>query len=338
MPTKRPTISDVARLSGFSKTTVSKVMNIPPEQLDVPESTRQRVLAASEELGYNPSWRALALAKGKTHTIGLMHVAELPMFASEVWQAMVSPLISALHDAGYDAQFVPAKLGGDRWKRLLTDQRFDGVVIFHELLPEVSKAITSARLPIVLLNALDDRYPSVVPDDRLGARLLTQHLIGLGHRNIAYIDHTPHGRHFSYAQRRGGYLDAMNDAGYLDHALPISDWEEQTMKRLLAAKPTITGVVAYSADASFHLLHGLWRRGLRVPEDMSVVTFNDVDLTRHSNPPLTCCAVPAAELGRRAAELLVKEIEAVPGKSPPLTGRRIVLPEHLILRESTRAL
>lgn len=71
---KRPTVTDIARASGVSKTTVSKVMNVPADQLDVPESTRQRVLQASEELRYRPSWRARAFARGKTHTIGLMHV------------------------------------------------------------------------------------------------------------------------------------------------------------------------------------------------------------------------------------------------------------------------
>ncbi len=332
---KRPTIMDVALASGVSKTTVSKVMNVPAELLDVPASTRDRVLKASRELGYQPSWRARAFARGKTHAIGLVHVEAVPMFVGELWQGMVAALIDSLHDAGYDAQFVPAS-GGDRWKQLLMDQRLDGCVIFHELLPEVAETLQRAKLPAVLLNASDPRYTSVVPDDRQGARDLTEYLLKLGHQRIAFIDLAKTARHFSFRERRGGFLDTMTAAGLKESAVLISESRDEAMRQLLAVQTDITAVITYSDNVALPVMHELWRRGIRVPDDLTVVTFNDVPITRLSNPPLTTVSIPAAEIGRRAAELIVKQIES-PEEADPKSraDRRVVLPETLIVRESS---
>jgi DNA-binding LacI/PurR family transcriptional regulator len=331
---KRPTIVDVARASGVSKTTVSKVMNIPADRLDVPESTRERVLAVSREMGYQPSWRARAFAKGKTRTIGLVHCEAVPMFGGELWHAMVSQLVDDLHQAGYDAQFVPADPAGQRWREMLLDQRLDACVIFHELPPEVAETLKAAKLPAVLLNAIDDDHACVVPDDRQGGRTVTQHLIDLGHRHIAFIDNAPNARHFSFFQRRAGFMDAITDAGLKDSATLISAENGVLAERLLAVSPRPTAVVAYADSTVLPLLHGCWKRGMRVPQDLAVATFNDVAVTRYATPPLTTMDVPTRAMAQRAVELLLERIRAAAdGQVPPPQTERLA--ERLIVREST---
>jgi LacI family transcriptional regulator len=332
---KRVSISDVARASGVSKTTVSKVMNRKQEELDVPASTRQRVLDVCRELGYQPSWRARAFARGKTYTVGLVHGDVVPFMAGELWHSMVQQLVNSLHEVGYDAQFVPAPPGTDRWRAMLLDQRLDGCLVFNLLTPEVAETLQSVDMPTVLLNAKDKRYPSVAPDDVNGARQITEHLLGLGHRAMAFVDHAPAPRHFSFFERREGFMAAMTAAGHRKTAMLISAAPDEVIGRLEALDPRPTAVVAFSDVTAMPLLQGYWRRGIRVPADLSVVTFNDTAFTRYGTPPLTTVHIPTVEMAKRAVAMLLAEMNPVAGAEE--VEREVLLPESLVMRESTAA-
>lgn len=332
---KRATIMDVARACGVSATTVSKVMNVSPELIDVPEGTRKRVLEVSRQLGYQASWRARAFARGKTHVIGLLHRQTNPLLASHLWHRMVGTLASVAQDQSYDVQFVPLSRSSDRWRSMLLDQRLDGCIVAHELWPQVAETIRTANLPAVLLNALQDGFDSVVPDDAQGARLVTQHLIDLGHRAVALVDEVPGSKHFSLQERQKSFLATMTAAGLGDAAMILSgDSVSEMLGRIRGAKPAPTAVITYGDTTALPLLHACWEQGIRVPQDMSVATFNDVPFTRFSVPPLTTVDIPVEHLARRAMEILLERVRDSAKPAEPICE---MLPEQLIVRRSTTA-
>lgn len=338
---KRPTIGDVARVCGLSKTTVSKVMNVAPEIIDVPESTRQRVLAACKELAYQPSWRARALRQGRTHVLAFIHRDPIPMI-SDAWHRLAGRLNQVSKDRGYQLQLVSAPADADGWRQMLGEQRFDGCFIFQDVGELAEDVLQESALPTVFVNAYGSKYPSVLPDDRQGGYLLTRHLIDLGHRGIAFVlgdgVDASH-RHFSVRHRIEGYRRALEESGLTaEDPIEVHSFEAAAVIAKLPTKPT--AVVAYNANVAIPFLHGCWEQGIRVPADLSVGTFNDVLATRHSIPPLTTIDVPAAEVAERASALLLQQIESRGASPRDATGRpeMILLPERLVVRESTRAL
>jgi DNA-binding LacI/PurR family transcriptional regulator len=336
---RRATIGDVASSCGLSKTTVSKVMNVPPEELDVPAATRQRVLEAAERLGYRPSWRARAFASRRTHTIGLIHRDPIPMFRGDFWYDIVFGLTAGFDHAGYDAQLVSASAQRTRWRDMLMDERLDGCVVMHELTAHVAEALVQARLPVVLLNAEGTgAWTRVVPDDHDGARQLARHLVTLGHRRIAFVHNSAVLAHFSFGQRLAGIRQAMDEAGVGRPILEVKGEPDEAVQQIVAmpADERPTALVAYHDLVALPLLHACWRAGLRVPQDVSIGTFNDVPATRLSIPPLTTVSVPAADMAGRAVELLLSRLRD-PRRAPRPAAERVVLPERLVVRESTAA-
>lgn len=332
---KRISISDVARSCGLSKTTVSKVMNRTQEELDIPDSTRQRVLDACRKLGYQPSWRARAFARGKTHTVGLIHGDAVTFLTGELWHSMVQQLVDSLHDRGYDAQFVPAPPGSDRWRGMVLDQRLDGCLVFNYLTQDMAQTLASVGMPTVLLNAKDKRYASVAPDDLNGAKQITAHLLRLGHRVMAFVDHAPAARHFSFFERREGFMAAMTEAGARDTATLISAEPDALVGIIEGLHPRPTAVIAFSDVAALPLMQGCWRRGIKVPGDLSVAMFNDTALTRYWAPPLTTMHLPTIEMAKQAVTLLCAAMNPQAGEETP--PREVLLPESIIVRESTAA-
>jgi len=353
---RRATIGDVARSCGLSKTTVSKVMNLPPEELDVPPVTRQRVVDAARALGYRPNWRARAFASRRTHTVGLIHRESVPL-GGELLHEIIITLGHALHAAGYELQFVGASQEDQRWRELLLDERLDACIVVHELKPHVRDVLLEAALPAVLLNVVEDGpWPHVVADDVDGGMQVTRHLLSLGHRRIAFFDYNRPTRHMSARSRFTGMNRALAEAGLPPAAAPLVVDDPVAWAGQLVAQPRNerpTALVTYDVNVALPLLHGCWRHGLRVPADLSVATFNDVPATRISIPPLTAVAVPAREMAVEAVRLLMAQLapstdaaadaadadaaadesEAGTAVVPP----HVVLPEHLTVRESTGA-
>ncbi|MEX0775096.1 MAG: LacI family DNA-binding transcriptional regulator [Phycisphaeraceae bacterium] len=330
----RVTIKDVAAASGVSISTVSKVMNRPLNLLDISEAARKRVLEAAGRLGYRASWRARAFVSGRTHMVALIHPHNLPLISNDLWADAFRTLSDGLSERGYDPQFVS---GGDahiqRCRQMLLDQRFDGVVILNQLRPEVEYALEQAGLPAVLVNAEPrEGHACVIPDDRQGGRDLTRHLLSLGHRRVVFNCVSQGVRkHFSYEARLTGINDALAEAGLPAALCVVNPDRQETVTQVLAAQPRPTAIIEYHSSGVLELLRACWKCGLSVPGQLSIATFNDTPITRNTVPSMTTVGVPSVEMAGVALEILSVGLES----GQPLAPQRVVMPETLIVREST---
>jgi DNA-binding LacI/PurR family transcriptional regulator len=316
-PPRRPRIADVAREAGVSKTAVSFAFN-SPDRLAPETATRIRGIADS--LGYRPNPVARMLAQRQTHTVGVLTPQALSvMFSNPFFGAFSEGVALAAEDAGYALHFISPLLGS--LARAMGRATVDGVVAIglsagH---PEVEQ-IRAAGLPLVMVDssALPDR-PGIRVDDEGGARAAADHLLALGHRLILIVavEQPPPGPDADgvHARRLRGYLAAMAASGV---ALPDGAVESgpatieggiAAMRRAWEGGLRPTGVLAMSDAMAIGVLRAARELGLLVPEDLSVVGFDDIDISQHTNPPLTTVHQPIREKGETAVRLLLAVIE-----------------------------
>jgi DNA-binding LacI/PurR family transcriptional regulator len=329
----RPTITDVARRCGLSKTTVSVILNDNAASLRVPHETRQRVRAAAVELGYQPSWRARVLSNRRTHMIGVLYTPPMPVVVRGNYEGIMVGINEALHGKRYHMLFVP--LGDDpaEWGSVLLDQRMDGCLVLSRLRDPLPALLKQGGLPAALVNADTDLpLPIVIADEYDAARQMMQHLISLGHKRIWFFlgEHPPH---FSITERKRGYTDAMNAAGLHKYLNIVECSESELVNRFKADASGPTALLVYTHRMAVKLLQLFWEAGIVVPRDLSVATFSNAYPVEDVIPPLTTMALPTEEMGRTAAELVLEQIETR-GQAP---ARRVVLKETLVARRSTAA-
>ena len=331
MPVRHVTLADVAARSGVSTATVSRVLaGIGRAQ----PPTRARVLAAARELNYHPSGVARALKRRETRTLGLLVTDITNPFYPQIVQAVEA----AAHARGYG---IVLANGGDDAPRelehldLLVERRVDGIVVASSLLTRRhAERLRSTAVPVVLVNdtVSGSRLPTVTTAHRRGARLATEHLIRLGHRRIGHIG-APDEQAAS-GQRRQGVRDALRSAGLSEPLIAIGDGGVAGGARATEALigSDITGIVAYNDLTAIGALRALRRAGIGVPEDVSVVGFDDIDLAEWTDPPLTTIRQPIDELGRWAVDHLTSLLA---GGRPG--GGTTVLEPRLVVRGSTAA-
>jgi LacI family transcriptional regulator len=332
-PDDSANIGMVAQAAGVSASTVSRVLNGTAE---VSEAKKQAVFKAIAELHFVPNPIARGLAGGRTLSVGVVTQALDSPFYGAAMRGIEDELIRA----GYNALFVSghwnAKTEADCIDLLLS-RRVDGIVVLTGRLTDQSLKDLSKQLPLVVTGrTLKARgLYSLNFDNFEGGRLATQHLIQLGHRRIAFI--TGEAGHPDGTERFNGYQAALKEAGIaLDPALVIpGEFHELSgllaVDRLLAANQLFTAIFAANDQMAVGAALGLQRHSLRVPEDVSVVGFDDLPTSQFSIPPLTSVRQPAYELGRLAAaailELLLDKLPSVEVPAP-----------RLIARESSRRL
>jgi LacI family transcriptional regulator, galactose operon repressor len=332
-PMGRPTISDVARKCGVSKTTVSVILNKTPASLRVSAETQQRVKQMALQLGYRPNWRARALTSRRTHTIGVLYAPPMPIVVRGNYEGIMVGIHETLHAQGYHVLFVPLADDPAEWGPILLDQRMDGCMILSRLRDPLPALLEQGRLPAVLVNADSEHpLPSVIADDLEGARLSTQHLIDLGHRRISFLlGEQP--RHYSVTQRQIGYAQTMTDAGLGQHVQlfggTLEQWVTWLVNEPRHQRPT--ALLVYTHFMAVRLLQLLWDAGISVPADLSVSTFSNAFPVEWTIPPLTTVALPTEAMGQAAAEMVLEQIRTE-GAAPK---RRVVLQETLIIRRST---
>jgi LacI family transcriptional regulator len=334
--TERVTIQDVARACGMNKSTVSRALNMPPDRYPLRAETRKLILQKADELGYAANWTARALSARSTKQIGLLFRYSLPEMRG-ISGDMTQAFSAELEAAGYHLLFVP--LHGDNWLQTLRGNQFDGCVIHDVDLGITLDAVRSIGLPAVVLNNVvqGNDLPTVVPDDAQGTRLAVEHLIGLGHRKIAYLrmGRGSEANHFSIALRRTTYLQAMQDAGLGEQALAADEPIGQFLDRVPVGVPGgYTALVLYSHSEGIAMLRHLHLRGLRCPQDVSLVSFNDVYPMADLFPAFTTISVPGEAIGRAGAQLLLEQLNATGEPA----AKQIVLPETIVVRESTAPL
>lgn len=334
---RRPTRDDVARLAGVSTAVVSYVVNNGPRP--VSSASRQRVLDAVEQLNYRPNDIARSLAGHSTRTVGLI----APTLANPVWAELSMGVTATLKDASYLLLMCDVEDSPDQdaeFAHLLVSKRVDGVVLVPTSDTQTTiDVLRSGHVPFVVVEQDVPGAPSVVVDAHRTGRVVTEHLLQLGHTRIAIL--REHRTSLDSWMRFDGYQEALTTAGIaVDMRLvadaaasfdgSIVDGSIAAAAQLLDMRPAPTAVFAHNDLLAIAVVHEAKRRGLRVPDDLSVVGVDDVEAGRYSDPPLTTLPFPKRELGQAAARKL---LDLIDGK----TGERLttLAPPELIVRSST---
>ncbi|HEV8403739.1 MAG TPA: LacI family DNA-binding transcriptional regulator [Candidatus Limnocylindrales bacterium] len=349
--TVRPRIDDVAREAGVSKTAVSFAFN-SPERLAPETADRIRIIA--ERLGYTPHPVARMLTQGATLTIGVLTPQPLSVvFANPFFGTFAAGIGAAAEKAGYALQFISPLRGS--LAGAMHHATVDGVVAVglagdH---PEVDE-IRRTGVPIVLVDSTAvPGWSSVSIDDIGGARAAAEHLLALGHRDLLVIGVEPPTPGSSAtagpdpngvtARRVAGYRQALSAAGaaLADGAVVAGpatiEGGGEALDRAWRAGLRPTGILAMSDALAIGAIGALRARDLRVPTDVSVVGFDDIEVAAYLEPALTTIHQPIARKGREAIELLLAAIDARtgPAGAGATTPEHRVLPTHLVVRAST---
>ena len=327
---------DVAEHAHVSVTTVSHVVN---ETRPVSDELRARVLAAIEELDYQPNILARSLRRGKTHTIGMIVPDSANPFFAEVARGIEDTSFENSHS------LILCNSDGDLEKELLytdvlTEKQVDGILfVAAGVSTQHINALQARRMPVVVVDRdiPDVAVDSVLTDNAQGGWLATRHLIELGHRRIGCIagpsDLTPS------ADRVTGYSQALAECGVpVDEALIAKgdfQYESgyQATRQLLAMDNPPTAIFACNDLMAVGAISAAVEMGFQVPADMSVIGFDDVRLASFANPPLTTIVQPKYEMGVIAAQMLLERVGDL--DTPP---RRTMLDTSLLVRQSTAPL
>ena len=340
MNRRRVTSYDVAQLAGVSRSTVSFVLN--DVDMQISEETRQRVLSAAAELGYAPDAAAQALVSRRTRIIGLVlirtpHHIDADIFLTQVLDGLIQT--TQKHTLRLLLDLVEEPSSQSTYLELIQSKRIDGLIISGPRTETAAlRSLVEEGFPLVLMGQLphpDFCYVDV--DNRAAARTAVEHLADLGHVRIACVTNAPPS-YTAAIQRLQGYRDVLAAHGitYRDEMVrhgdftPDSGYEQMCI--LLDGPERPTAVFVASDVVAFGAMAAIRERGLRIPEDLAVVGFDDVPFARYASPPLTTAHLPAADLGRRAGEMLIALISGA-----ALTERHVLLETSLIVRESSGA-
>ncbi|MBC7264713.1 MAG: LacI family DNA-binding transcriptional regulator [Chloroflexi bacterium] len=330
MAKKRATSKEVAERADVSRTTVSLVLN-RVRGTNIPEETRQRVLEVARELNYHP-----------TRTVGLV-LCQSPdrIFADAFLPDVLRGLSNRLErqDFRVIVHSVEDVSAPEAYIGLAEEKQIAGIILSgprsdDQQLPRLHEG----GFPIVLLGQLrDSSVPFVDVDNKEGARRAVSHLIGLGHRRIAHITNAPL-QYTASEDRWRGYQAALADAGiaYDPDLVRYGDFLQESgyraMVELLDLRPLPTAAFIASDLVAFGAMVAIKQRGLRIPDDIAIVAFDDVRLAHHIDPPLTTVRLPAYDLGWNAGDMLLKIIYGLDVPEP-----HILLPTELVVRESCGA-
>lgn len=328
------TIQDIAKYVNLSPSAVSKALNDYPS---IPAETKSRVLAAARELGYYPMAAARDLRRRKTNRIGFsfgFSNADIGEFASR----LINGVVGTAEQAGYNVLLYP--LTGDQLERLTSickTGEVDGLLLMgSEYLTESVALLRKEQFPFVVLNRqIDEPDVSYVTSDHYAAAAeATRHLIGLGHRRIAYIGQAVLGK--VNGDRIAGYQQALREAGLAgDGDLILSAGAEpgagaRVMRQLLARPHPPTAVIAIHDPLAIECLQAAVEAGRRVPHDVALIGSDNLRDSQTTQPPLTTIHPPLAEIGRQAMAGLLRRLT-----DDSLPPTRAVLPARLVIREST---
>lgn len=329
MEQKIATIQDVARAAGVSTATVSRALSTPGV---VAESTREAVMAAVQSTGYRVNHTARNLRRQRSGSV----IALIPNLANPFFAQIIAAMSSVLTSAQYGLLIADTQAGPDPEARLshyLLSGLADGLVLFDGALAPARLDIPGRPPVIAACEWMGDGLPSVRVDNAEGARLAVRHLLESGHRRIGHVTGPP-GNVLSLS-RLEGFRDEMAAQGLS----PREDWiypGDFTMdsgamvaRQWLAAKDRPSALFLSSDEMAIGFMGAVQHAGLRVPEDVSVVGFDNIEVVGHLTPALTTIRQPRTLIGERAAELLLAMIDE--GRTD---GPSELIPVELIRRAS----
>lgn len=337
---KSPTQADVARLAGVSRATVSYVLSgRTGGSIATAEETRQRVLAAAAELGYEPNAAARSLRLSESKTIGLL----VPDTGNPYYWQLLQGAETEARACGYDLLLVNTALDPAREReaiRAVLRRRVDGLLIilaFHDRVADEVRNVIDRCNAVVLIGdgaTIDRSLDSVRSDHAGGAVRMMAHLLALGHRRIGFVFGVagpPLGQ-----ERLNAYRRAMQDAGAPGGeelvercGVSLEDGYAAAL-RLLDRSPRPTAILVINDLLALGVLRAANERGLRIPDDISVAGFDDITMARFANPPLTTVRVHADRVGCTAMRLCFERM-----RDPERPTQAVCISSELVLRGST---
>jgi len=344
------TIRDVARESGYSASTVSIVLNSAPLSRYIPSGTKERIQATARRLGYRPNPLARSLRSQRSNIVGVM--------VFDILDPFCTPILRGLENSLYQANYLPLLADShnephrfERYLEMLLDRRVEGLVIIANWLVTDIKLLadlTAKQIPTVIAGrGIEIENASTVSvDNEGGAALALEHLYRLGHREIAFL-RGPKTLSSSwqrwkgirsFAQSVGLRLESKRIAELPQSLDPNSSFEAaaQLTAELLRHGKTFTALMAYDDMTALGALRALKNGGVRVPEDCSVIGFDDVAQAGLSVPSLTTVRQPMEAMGAMSVGMILDAINAVHQKQEiPVVRKKI--PAELVVRESTRS-
>ncbi|MEM9064646.1 MAG: LacI family DNA-binding transcriptional regulator [Planctomycetota bacterium] len=333
--TDKPTLAAVAALAGVAESTASRVINGYSHNFRVRPEVRSKIFEAAAKLNYRPNPVVRTREEKQTNLVAVVGWASQGVNRSAIGEA-----VRVCDEAG--KHVCTTFLHPDSMGLELPTWRVDGALVLQSRQPADVLELEARRLPYVSLNGYAGEHgDSVTFHEHDGMAQLVEHLTGLGHERIAYAyiereRHIPRGlRHGAVDARRDAYCDLMKERGLevlpgFDHA----DIDHLDYVWTYVIGGGATALVCYDDVTALFLIQSAHVLGLRVPQDLSVVAFNDELPARMATPPLTTVALPAVEAGKRAGELLIERLKIMdPGGQP--NPRRVVLHPRLVIRRST---
>jgi LacI family transcriptional regulator/LacI family repressor for deo operon, udp, cdd, tsx, nupC, and nupG len=328
------TIKDIAKAAGVSHTTVSRALKNHPA---ISTETTARIQQLAQEMGYTPSAVAQSLLAQRTHTIGMVITTIADPFITQI----VDGVESVAQAAGYSV-FLSSSHNNPEQEISVVEtfhrRRVDAIIVTSSRIGNLYRSrLDEIQVPIVLINNQEEgQYLySVAADDIQGAQLAVNHLIDLGHHRIGYIGTTK--RPKSNRRRQNGYKTALKNAGILfDPALVFSydhdidfEYGELALETLLARE--ITAAFCYNDMIAIGLMVACRQRGLVIPEQLSIIGFDDIEPACYVTPPLSTIRQPRFELGQHAMQMALKLLN-----EETVTDQRLAC--ELVVRESTSKL
>ncbi|MET0150706.1 MAG: LacI family DNA-binding transcriptional regulator [Acidimicrobiales bacterium] len=327
-PARRPVMADVAGRAGVSVMTVSRVLNGFP---GVAEDTRQRVEEAVAALGYRANPAARVLAGGRSRTLGVIAVETQQFGPSH----MLYGIEAAARGAGHVLSFVTMAPGADEIGATLDHLRaahVEGVIVIAPVRPVIDAvADLDADLPLVVVGGDPSvRTSTVTIDQEAGARMATAHLLGLGHRTVHHVSGPADW--IDATERQRAWAETLEAHGAPPGRFVEGDWTAQggyAAGTQLAQDPTVTAVFAANDQTALGILRALHEHGRSVPDEVSVVGYDDIPEAAYLVPPLTTVRQDLGEVGRRGVELLLALVDGGPAQ------RHVMVAPELIVRASS---
>ena len=334
----KETLSTIAERTGFSITTVSRVLSGKAEKHRISQDTIDKVLKDAREHNYSPSLIAQSLRTNKTNTIGLL----LPSLANPYFAEVASVIISEVHRRNYTTIVIDTmedeKIFNDS-ASLLLSRRVDGIIA----VPcgtdcTLIESINDNYLPVVLIDRYYDNSHLcfVTTNNHKGGLLATRHLLGMGHRNIACIQGTVSSN--PSKERVRGYKEAMIEEGYEENICIVgNEFSIQNgyleTKILLESDNPPTAIFTLSNTITLGALKAIREASLRIPQDISLLSFDNYSYMDYMEPPITRISQPTEDMGKLATKILFDRIDSVPNNISQLK-----LSPALIAKESVRSL
>ena len=335
---KRIGIKDVAKEAGVSASTVSYVLNNTPTET-ISQETKKRVMEAVSRLGYVPNLNARSLSSRRSNLIGVLIPQTEPgkelMFSNPFYGELLSSIEYTARQHGYHLLLSGTKEDQD-YTNIAQNRSVDGVIIVGAYPGENLNALKALDVPIVLVDSYvkDESFHTIGIEDKEGARMATRYLIEKGHRCIAFISGSIRENGVN-SKRYQGYCDAMCQAGLTVDEKAIYagtvDYEYgiEAAGEFLARGKKQTAAFVTADVISMGLVKGLQQNHIRIPEDLSIVSFDDVYLSQMAHPALTTIHQDIGEKGKQAVQLILDA-----ARSKEHHHRECILPLKIVERES----